>query len=364
MNVLSSALGGASSIDSSSSGARSNSTDKSSDNGFDAMLNSKPATQKPAASKPGSTDTKPANEARGEDSSSGTTTEQSAATDSSTSNDDKPDTQTAAEDAPWPPFGLSAIVTQAAEPAVQAPVALAAANQEGMAAPANPAVTAPPALPAAPAQAPAAAAAKPATISADEASTELSLPLAAAAANDDASTLNLDADTPAPTTFASLLHNQALQEVRASAPASSISAPTPTPDLNSGDFDEAIGARVGWLAEQKIGHAHIRINPENMGQIDVKLQLDGDRVHASFSSAHADVRHALESSLPRLREMLGEQGLQLSHADVGQQSTPQQDSDKGEAGSGLASGSQLEGTDLPVTSNHNLRMRGLLDAYA
>lgn len=357
MNVLSPALGGAAgSID--GSGARSNSTDKSSNNGFDAMLNSKPATQKPAASKQASTDAKPASETRSEDGGSETTTEQSTATDSSTSNDDKPDTQTAAEDAPWPPFGLSAIVAQPTEPATQAPAAVAAANQDE-AAPANPAA----ALPALPAVA-TAASAKPATISADEASAELSLPLAAAPASGDANNLSLDADTPAPATFASLLHNQALQEVRASAPASSITAPTPTPDLNAGDFDEAIGARVGWLAEQKIGHAHIRINPENMGEIDVKLQLDGDRVHASFSSAHADVRHALESSLPRLREMLGEQGLQLSHADVGQQSTPQQQGDKGETGSGLASGNQLEGSDLPVTSSHNLRMRGLLDAYA
>lgn len=357
MNVLSSALGAANSIDS-SSGTRNNSTDKSSNNGFDSMLNSKPATQKPAASKQGSTDAKPASEARGEDASSETTTEQSTATDSSTINDDKPDTQTAAEDAPWPPFGLSAIVAQPTEPATQAPAALVAANQDE-AAPANPAA----ALPALPAV-PAAASAKPATISADEASAALSLPLTAATASDDANNLNLDADTPTPTTFASLLHSQALQEVRASAPASSITAPTPTPDLNAGDFDEAIGARVGWLAEQKIGHAHIRINPENMGEIDVKLQLDGDRVHASFSSAHADVRHALENSLPRLREMLGEQGLQLSHADVGQQSTPQQQGDKGETGSGLASGNQLEGSDLPATSSHNLRMRGLLDAYA
>lgn len=358
MNVLSSALGGTSSIDG-NSGARASSTDKSGDNGFDAMLNSKPATQKPAASKPGGNDAKPANEARGEDSSSEATTEQSAAADSSTSNDDKPDTQTAAEDAPWPPFGLSAIVAPPAEPAAQATASLAAANQDE-ASPANPATAAVPALPAVTA----AASAKPATISADEASAELSLLAPVAAANDDANTLNLDADTPAPTTFASLLQNSALQEVRASAPASSITTPTPTPDLNAGDFDEAIGARVGWLAEQKIGHAHIRINPDNMGEIDVKLQLDGDRVHASFSSAHADVRHALESSLPRLREMLGEQGLQLSHADVGQQSMSQQQNDKGEAGSGLAAGSQQDGSDLPTTSSHNLRMRGLLDAYA
>ena len=353
MNVLSSALSGAGSVDNSTT--RSSNTDKASDNGFDAMLNSKPAAQKPAASKPSSNDAKPSNEARGDDSAAEAGTEQTTATDNSANDHDKPDTQATADDAPWPPFGLSAMVAPATEPPPQLPAAMPAANQPALA------TTTTPGLPVAPAI----AAANPqGALKADDVAAELTLPMTAAAANDDASDLNLDVDTPAPTTFASLLHNQALQEVRGSTATSNITAPTPTPDLNAGDFDEAIGARVGWLAEQKIGHAHIRINPDNMGEIDVKLQLDGDRVHASFSSAHADVRHALESSLPRLREMLGEQGLQLSHADVGQQSMSQQQNDKGEAGSGLAAGSQQDSTDLPTTSSHNLRMRGLLDAYA
>ena len=90
--------------------------------------------------------------------------------------------------------------------------------------------------------------------------------------------------------------------------------------LGDDGFDQAIGARLGWLADQKIGHAHIRLSPDDMGPVDVRLQLNGDKVHASFSSPHVDVRQALESSLPRLRELLGEQGFQLAHADVGHQS--------------------------------------------
>ncbi len=89
--------------------------------------------------------------------------------------------------------------------------------------------------------------------------------------------------------------------------------------LGDDGFDQAIGARLGWLADQKIGHAHIRLSPDDMGPVDVRLQLNGDKVHASFSSPHVDVRQALESSLPRLRELLGEQGFQLAHADVGHQ---------------------------------------------
>ncbi|AMJ56709.1 MULTISPECIES: flagellar hook-length control protein FliK [Stenotrophomonas] len=356
MNVLPSALSSAGNVDSNS--APRSSTDKNADSGFDAMLNSKPTTQKPAASKPASNDPAQAKETRADDSATEASTEQTSTTNSNAGDNDKPEAAGTDTDAPWPPFGLSAIVVPAPEPAAQLPAALAAATQQ--AAPAAPATGATPALPGAAA---AVAGAAPMTaLSSDDVTAELTLPMTAA--NDDAGELNVDVDTPAPAAFASLLHNQALQEVRSTAPASSLTAPTPTPDLNAGDFDEAIGARVGWLAEQKIGHAHIRINPENMGQIDVKLQLDGDRVHASFSSAHADVRHALESSLPRLREMLGEQGLQLSHTDVGQQSSSQQQNDQGEAGSGLATGSAHDSPDLPIASSQNLRLRGLLDAYA
>ncbi|PTT60307.1 flagellar hook-length control protein FliK, partial [Stenotrophomonas sp. HMWF003] len=96
-------------------------------------------------------------------------------------------------------------------------------------------------------------------------------------------------------------------------------SPTATPDVGADDFGDAMSARIGWLADQKIGHAVIRVTPHDLGQIEVRLQIDGDKVHASFSSAHAEVRHALEASLPRLRDMLGEQGFQLGNADVGQQ---------------------------------------------
>ncbi|WP_305806541.1 flagellar hook-length control protein FliK, partial [Stenotrophomonas sp. YIM B06876] len=191
--------------------------------------------------------------------------------------------------------------------------------------------------------------------------TDIALP-AAALAHD-------DSDTPEPSPFSNLLQGlSAAADVRGTAAGSApfAGAPTATPDLASDGFDEAIGARVSWLADQKIGHAHIRITPHEMGQVDVKLQLDGERVHATFTSAHAEVRHALENSLPRLREMLGEQGLQLAHADVGQQSSSQEQKDGGTpatAAVGEDAGGVAGKTDVGVTTRL-LHRRGLLDAYA
>jgi flagellar hook-length control protein FliK len=87
------------------------------------------------------------------------------------------------------------------------------------------------------------------------------------------------------------------------------------PDAGYGDD---LGSSVMWMAEHRIGHAAMQVSPDHLGPIEVRLQLDGARVHAEFYSAQPEVRHALEASLPRLRDLLGQQGLQLGQADVGQ----------------------------------------------
>ncbi|WP_435012032.1 flagellar hook-length control protein FliK [Xanthomonas arboricola] len=166
-------------------------------------------------------------------------------------------------------------------------------------------------------------------------------------------------DAPAfvlPTTTAA-----ALGRLQDPAPVFSAS-PTPTPEMGSDTFDDAIGARLSWLADQKIGHAHIKVTPNEMGPVEVRLHLDGDKVNASFSSANADVRQALEQSLPRLRDMLGQNGFQLGQADVGQQ----QQSQSGNRNGGSSDGTGLSLDDSPPVGIPSvvLRQRGLLDAYA
>ncbi|MFL6587674.1 MAG: flagellar hook-length control protein FliK [Luteimonas sp.] len=148
---------------------------------------------------------------------------------------------------------------------------------------------------------------------------------------------------------------------------STVMPPVQMPTDPDAGFDDALGARVAWAAEQKLGHAEIRLNPEHLGRIDLKIQLDGTRVSAEFASANADVRQALEATLPKLRDMLGQHGLQLGHADVGQrqQNAPQS---QGQSASGVSStGFGDEGASANVAASMPapaLRNRGLLDEYA
>ncbi|MBD9481112.1 flagellar hook-length control protein FliK [Pseudoxanthomonas sp. PXM02] len=135
----------------------------------------------------------------------------------------------------------------------------------------------------------------------------------------------------------------------------------PSADLQGGHFDEDIGDAVRWMADQKIGHAHIKVTPNELGTVEIRLRLEGDRVHADFASAQADVRQALESSLPRLRDMLGQHGFQLAHADVGQQHAPPSQGGGSHAGDGSGDAGE-PASEAP----RSVRMtaRGLVDAYA
>ncbi len=278
--------------------------------------------------------------------------------------------------APWPPLGLAGLaltgVVSTAADAQAAPVATTPVVADPLlAGKADTLLTANTPASAAGGTATATPAVNAATASADAG--PIALPLDAAANDDIAlpkaladalSASSADADAPA-TPFLHALQTAAdLKTGAASAPFAG--SPTATPHVGGESFDEDISARIGWLADQKIGHATIKVTPHDLGLIEVRLQMDGDKVHASFSSAHADVRHALESSLPRLREMLNDQGFQLGNADVGHQQTAQD----GRSGGGHSERGGIGGGDEPgmvettVSSAQLMRQRGLVDAYA
>jgi flagellar hook-length control protein FliK len=178
------------------------------------------------------------------------------------------------------------------------------------------------------------------------------------------------ADAPVATEPGSTIETPAPALLSATAPTAAArpqptlaAAPLAMPAEPADGFDDGFGTRIAWMADQRIGHAEIRLNPEHVGRIDVRVQLDGSQVRAEFHSAHAEVRQAIEASLPRLRELLGQHGLQLGQADVGQRQAGQDDSTpRGTAA--RAGGDTVSGEDATPPAQVQARLRGLLDEYA
>ncbi|SMF95498.1 hook-length control protein FliK [Methylomagnum ishizawai] len=89
----------------------------------------------------------------------------------------------------------------------------------------------------------------------------------------------------------------------------------PTPFGQPGWHDE-VGEKVVWLAQRDLGAAQLKLNPEHLGPVDVRIQLDGEGASIQFTAHSAGVREALEASVPRLREMFDTQRIALNEVSV------------------------------------------------
>ncbi|MGB5257951.1 MAG: flagellar hook-length control protein FliK [Woeseiaceae bacterium] len=81
-------------------------------------------------------------------------------------------------------------------------------------------------------------------------------------------------------------------------------------------WGDRIGDRVVMMASNQLRHAEIRLTPAELGPLRVQVSVDDGAAHVTFHAQHAVTREALEQALPRLREMLAENGLSLGQADV------------------------------------------------
>lgn len=135
-------------------------------------------------------------------------------------------------------------------------------------------------------------------------------------------------------------------------------------------WDRALGSRVQWMANQNVQLAEIRLNPPHLGPLEVRLQVEGERTNVQFIAPQAATREAVESALPRLREMFQESGMQLGDVTVTQQDSRQgrpgadqesadgRDGQNGRSASGDAE-SEPETLDTPLPYR-----LGMLDLYA
>ncbi len=103
-----------------------------------------------------------------------------------------------------------------------------------------------------------------------------------------------------------------------------------------------LDARVRWFSAHGIGTAEIRLDPPELGplQVTIHAQREGASVH--FTAATVQVRELLEHSLPRLRELLESGGMSLVDVNVGQQGQGGSEHGQPSTGSGGSTGIGVE----------------------
>ncbi|NLJ93156.1 MAG: hypothetical protein GX324_08895, partial [Aeromonadales bacterium] len=79
------------------------------------------------------------------------------------------------------------------------------------------------------------------------------------------------------------------------------------------------------VVSQNLQEADIQLNPSQLGHLKIQVRMEQGEVQIQFVAQNPQARELLEQALPRLREMLTQQGMQLAQGQTGQQGQqPQQ----------------------------------------
>ncbi|MGN5146594.1 flagellar hook-length control protein FliK [Aeromonas veronii] len=121
--------------------------------------------------------------------------------------------------------------------------------------------------------------------------------------------------------------------------------------LASQEAPAELHQKVNVMLAEKLQQAEIQLDPLGLGKMKIQIQMGADsQANVHFVVQHGQTREMLEQAMPRLRDMLAGQGIQLGQTQVQQQSQQQQQQGQptfnGQGQQGQSSGQPRSGNGL------------------
>lgn len=85
--------------------------------------------------------------------------------------------------------------------------------------------------------------------------------------------------------------------------------------------------RVSMMLNLNNKEAEIRLDPPELGSLQIRIRTDAETAQVNFVVQNQQAKELLEQSLPKLREMLAEQGINLGESNIEQGFAGQQNQD-------------------------------------
>jgi flagellar hook-length control protein FliK len=119
-------------------------------------------------------------------------------------------------------------------------------------------------------------------------------------------------------------------------PTSPLAIPLTSPlSLRQPQWTQDMGNRMQMMVSQRMKEVEVKLDPVELGPVRIHLKMDEEnKAHVTLSAQHGLTRDMLENALPRLRDMLAQQGVDIGTATVdsgaGQQASDQQQQSSGQ----------------------------------
>ncbi|MCE9833025.1 flagellar hook-length control protein FliK, partial [Vibrio diabolicus] len=80
--------------------------------------------------------------------------------------------------------------------------------------------------------------------------------------------------------------------------------------------NEQVAEKVQMMMSKNLKNLDIRLDPPELGRMQIRMTMNNDVANVHFTVNNTQARDIIEQTLPRLREMLAQQGMQLADSSV------------------------------------------------
>lgn len=87
-------------------------------------------------------------------------------------------------------------------------------------------------------------------------------------------------------------------------------------NIHKPEGQQQLNEKIRWMVNARNTMAEIRLDPPELGSMQVRVNVAGDAASVSFVVQSQQAKEALADAMPKLRDMLSEQGIELGDAQV------------------------------------------------
>jgi flagellar hook-length control protein FliK len=138
-------------------------------------------------------------------------------------------------------------------------------------------------------------------------------------------------------------------------------------NLQKADVVKALHEKVNAMLTINNKEAEIRLDPPELGSMQIRIRNEAEQAQINFVVQNQQAKEALEQSMPKLKEMLAEQGIQLGESNIQQDSgssSEQGTDDTQELGHSKLANQEPQAQNSQQTRTNSIGSESGIDYYA
>jgi flagellar hook-length control protein FliK len=143
----------------------------------------------------------------------------------------------------------------------------------------------------------------------------------------------------------------ATQQLRAEQQTPAASAVQSPMVLTKENASDQVAERLQMMMSKNLKHVDIRLDPPELGRMQIRMSLNNDSATVHFTVQNQQTRDMVDQAMPRLREMLSQQGIQLADTSVQQQGQQQRHASNGSGTGGSGNSASNGSGDVDSVEN-------------